>query len=93
MRYHLPQGLVLADRFAIQSPVGEGGMAVVYRARDLETEATVAVKLLHASAQSRFAVDHFLREAEILAPLRHPPIVSHIARGRAAAGEAYLALE
>lgn len=93
MTYHLPQGLVLEGRFAIQSPVGEGGMAVVYRARDLETEETVAVKLLHASARSRFAVDHFLREAEILASLRHPHIVSHIAHGHAATGEAYLALE
>src|SRR5262245_15216253 len=89
---HIEAGSVLDDRFEIGPPVGAGGMAVVYRARDRATESQVAVKVLHADT-SRFALDHFLREAEILASLRHPHIVRHVAHGRADGGEVYLALE
>lgn len=68
-------------------------MAVVYRARDLLNQRKVAVKLLHADTKSSFAVEHFLREAEILAALHHPHIVPYIAHGRTPSGEAYLAME
>jgi serine/threonine protein kinase len=36
----------VAGRFTLERAAGEGGMATVYRARDGETGATVAVKLL-----------------------------------------------
>ena len=69
MLSHLDAGAVLDDRFAIEARVAEGGMAVVYRARDLATEDVVAVKILHATT-SRFAI---------------PPIVSATRPRRAAA--------
>lgn len=89
----LPAGYVLAARFAIESPVGQGGMAVVYRARDLLTEVPVAVKLLHTDTKSQFALEHFLLEAEILASLHHPHIVSYITHGRLPSGAAYLVMQ
>lgn len=41
-------GLVIDDRFEILSPAGEGGMGSIYKARNLELDKIVAVKLLHA---------------------------------------------
>lgn len=93
MTQHLPEGTKLEDHFVLEAPVGEGGMAVVYRARDLLNQRKVAVKLLHADRKSSFVVEHFLREAEILAALHHPHIVPYIAHGRTPSGEAYLAME
>lgn len=86
-------GVVLGERFALEARVGEGGMAAIYRARDQLTGSVVAVKLLHANARSAYIQEHFIREAEILASLHHPHIVSYIAHGHAQDGAAYLAVE
>ncbi len=86
-------GVVLGERFALEARVGEGGMAAIYRARDQRTGSVVAIKLLHANARSAYIQEHFIREAEILASLEHPHIVSYIAHGRAQDGAAYLAVE
>jgi serine/threonine protein kinase len=93
MAPHLPAGALLAERFVIESAVGEGGMAVVYRALDRISRRPAALKLLHEGTHSPFITEHFAREAEILASLQHPNIVSYIAHGRTSAGQAYLAME
>ncbi len=67
---------VLAGRYRLLERVGEGGMSVVWRARDLELEREVAIKLLRSvvaadPAQSR----RFHREARALAALAHDQIV------------------
>ena len=67
---------VLAGRYRLLEQVGEGGMGVVWHARDQELERDVAVKLLrpfiaHDSEQAR----RFHREARTLAALTHENIV------------------
>ncbi|HEX8791463.1 MAG TPA: protein kinase [Polyangiaceae bacterium] len=81
-------GEVLANRFEVERLAGSGGMGTVYRARDRDTGEPVAVKLL-----SRGGEDRFLREARVLAELRHPAIVRYVAHGQLASGEPYLAME
>jgi serine/threonine protein kinase len=44
----LTQGSVIAGRYEIQSPLGKGGMGMVYKAFDRELEETVAIKVLRA---------------------------------------------
>ena len=61
--------------YEITSPLGEGGMGVVFLARDVKLQRDVALKLL----PDRFAGDEdrlsrFQREAQILATLNHPNI-------------------
>ena len=67
---------VLEDRYELQSIIGSGGMANIYRARDLQLDRFVAVKVLHEvySADPQF-VKRFVREARTALSLKHPNIV------------------
>ena len=42
----LTQGYILNERYEIHEKIGEGGMSCVYRGVDLQTEQTVALKIL-----------------------------------------------
>jgi tRNA A-37 threonylcarbamoyl transferase component Bud32 len=70
-----PQGLV-ADRYELIDRIGEGGAAIVYRARDTRLDRVVALKMLRenfggdAEFQRRFQ-----REARAAASLNHPNLV------------------
>src|SRR2546425_2827757 len=67
---------VLGDRYLLQSRIGSGGMATIYRARDLEMDRDVAVKMLREvySTDPKF-VKRFQREARAASALQHPNIV------------------
>ncbi|HYT94833.1 MAG TPA: protein kinase [Gemmataceae bacterium] len=55
---------------------GRGGMGVVYKAREVGLNRTVALKMIHAeTCANPVARVRFLREAQLLASLRHPNIV------------------
>src|SRR4051812_15336083 len=79
------------DRFEIERQVASGGMASVYRARDRETGAAVALKVLHGHGSEQ--TERFEQEAELLAELSHPAIVRYVAHGITPVGEQYLAME
>jgi eukaryotic-like serine/threonine-protein kinase len=68
---------VLAGRYRIESAVGEGGMAKVFRGQDVVLGRTVAVKVLapEYARDGRF-VERFRREAQSAAALSHPNVVS-----------------
>jgi serine/threonine protein kinase len=68
---------LLNERYQIEGRLGSGGMAVVYRARDLMLERTVAVKILREDYSSDPAFrDRFHQEAKAAANLSHPSIVT-----------------
>ena len=61
--------------FEILSPLGEGGMGEVYRARDTRLDRHVALKvLLDAWSADADRMSRFEREAKVLASLNHPHI-------------------
>jgi eukaryotic-like serine/threonine-protein kinase len=68
-------GDIIARRYRIESLLGEGGMAVVYKVTDLELEEEVALKLFTRRAEDERAVARFKQEMRIARRLSHPNIV------------------
>ncbi|RED65918.1 Stk1 family PASTA domain-containing Ser/Thr kinase [Cohnella lupini] len=70
-------GLTLSGRYELLARVGGGGMALVYKARDLLLNRFVAVKVLRQQfTHDEDFVKRFRREAQAAASLSHPNIVS-----------------
>ena len=84
-------GEVLGRRFELVRPIGEGGMSVVYLARDRQLPRPVAVKIFRA--RDPVAEQRFFDEVELLATLSHPGLVAPLGRGRTAGGQLYMAME
>ncbi|RGA06765.1 Stk1 family PASTA domain-containing Ser/Thr kinase [Microbispora triticiradicis] len=73
----MTQPRLLGGRYELDGVVGRGGMAEVYRARDIRLDRVVAIKTL----RSDLARDHtfqarFRREAQSAASLNHPSIIA-----------------
>ncbi|WP_329088335.1 MULTISPECIES: Stk1 family PASTA domain-containing Ser/Thr kinase [unclassified Streptosporangium] len=67
----------LGDRYELDGVVGRGGMAEVYRARDIRLDRIVAIKTLRADlARDHIFQARFRREAQSAASLNHPSIVA-----------------
>jgi serine/threonine-protein kinase len=71
----------LAGEYRLESELGQGGMARVYRAEDLQHGRRVALKLLRPELAAMLGVDRFLAEVKIMAGLQHPHLL-HVARRR-----------
>ena len=76
----------------IEGKLGQGGMGAVYRALDLASGATVAVKTLAASADPEERV-RFEREAQAQAAVDGHPNVIRVHRAGVAGGRAFLVME
>jgi serine/threonine protein kinase/tetratricopeptide (TPR) repeat protein len=63
-------------RYAILKKLGEGGKGVVYKARDTVLNRVVAIKMLKSVVTTEEAYSRFMREAQAVAKLNHPNIVS-----------------
>ncbi|AQP44048.1 hypothetical protein RPIT_03810 [Tessaracoccus flavus] len=86
-------GQVLDGRYEIVAKVARGGMATVYRARDLRLSRAVAVKVMRSDLgeDDEFAAK-FDREARSAAVLSHPNVVSVFDQG-SSAGQPYIVME
>ncbi len=61
--------------YEILDELGEGGMAIVYLAKQLRLNRLVALKMLHAGSIGPINAVRFEKEAEMVASLQHPNIV------------------
>ncbi len=68
---HLQNG-----RYAVLKKLGEGGKGIVYKARDTVLNRVVAIKMLKSAVTTDEAYSRFIREAQAVAKLNHPNIVS-----------------
>jgi hypothetical protein len=90
----LRPGTLFGNRFDIDRMITRGGMGVIYRAHDRFSGQRVALKLLlQAEELGSAAAERFIREAQLLAQLHHPSVVSYVAHGQTAEGQLYLATE
>jgi len=65
----------LGSHYALEGEVGRGGMATVYRARDLRLGRDVAIKVLHEDLSLALGPERFRREIHIASQLSHPNIL------------------
>jgi beta-lactam-binding protein with PASTA domain/tRNA A-37 threonylcarbamoyl transferase component Bud32 len=73
----MTQPRLLGDRYELEGVVGRGGMAEVYRARDLRLDRVVAIKTLRTDlARDQTFQARFRREAQSAASLNNPSIVA-----------------
>lgn len=87
-------GTILNGTYEIQESIGRGGMGVVYRARDILMERTVAIKMLHAhlvSDQSSF--QRFQQEARAASAINHPNVITAYDFGISESGQPYLIMD
>lgn len=77
-RYEEYEGHVLDNRYVLEKLIGVGGMAVVFRARDLYmNDNTVAIKMLKEDvATDEIVVKRFKNESRAESLLKHPNIVA-----------------
>ena len=74
---------VLAGRYELFERVGEGGMSVVYKAKDKLLNRFVAIKILKPEfINDHKFIDSFRRESQAAASLSHPNIVNIYDVGR-----------
>jgi serine/threonine protein kinase len=70
------QSKILNQRYELAEKIGDGGMATVYRGRDVRLNRVVAIKILHPHhATDLNFLQRFSHEAQAAANLRHPSIV------------------
>ncbi len=75
-RAHLPIGTLIDKKYAVVRVLGEGGMGVVYLARDIHTGLDVVVKAVRSELAHRNDVrQRTLAEGRALAQIDHPNVV------------------
>ncbi len=65
-----------SGRYVTLKKLGEGGKGIVYKARDTALNRVVAIKMLKSAVSGEEAYSRFMREAQAVAKLNHPNIVS-----------------
>ena len=73
----LHPGAVLAERFRLVEPLGRGGMAVVWKARDTLADHDVALKIFPRNNLSPSQQERILRELKAGRELSHPNLVRY----------------
>src|SRR5258706_8899917 len=90
----LAPGTIVADRYRIESPLGQGGMGAVYLAEHVHMRKRVALKVLHAEwSRSPDIVARFEREAIAAGKIAHPNAAAATEFGRLPDGSFFLGLE
>lgn len=87
-------GRTVAGKYKIESLLGEGGMAQVFRATHLDIEKPVVIKIMHANLPGmKNAYKRFEQESKVTAKLNHPNIVSVFDGGVLDQRRPYLVME
>jgi serine/threonine-protein kinase len=85
---------VVDGKYRVDAVIGRGGMGAVFRARDLRLDRDVAVKVVRADLMADAdSLARFQREAQIVARLQHPGIVTVFDYGTLPQGPAFLVME
>jgi serine/threonine-protein kinase len=87
-------GKVIDGRYEIQQRVGEGGMGVVYKARQMSIDRVIALKMLNAQMQGdQTWVQRFYNEAKACSRLQHPNTIRMFDFGQTSDGRLFMTME
>ena len=87
-------GTAIAGRYVLERVIGEGGMAVVYKAKHKVAEQPFAVKLMNPLlARDPIVRERFRREAKSAKKIAHPNIIEIFEEGDTGDGTAYMVME
>lgn len=87
-------GGLLGNRYSIEMILGKGGLGIVYRAKDIETLQSVAVKmLLENSEDIDYTQKLFEREIKVLKRVNHPNVVGVLDSGLTDTGRPYFVMD
>ncbi|HEY4238200.1 MAG TPA: protein kinase [Kofleriaceae bacterium] len=87
-------GKVIDGRYEIQQRVGEGGMGVVYKARQLSIDRIIALKMLNQQmAQDPTWVQRFYNEAKACSRLQHPNTIRMFDFGQTQDARLFMTME
>lgn len=87
-------GEIFENRYELLEVLGEGGVGIVYKARQLEADRLLALKILHPHiVEDEDWKQRFLREAQALSLVKNVHIVSVYHLGAAQNGLLYIAME
>jgi serine/threonine-protein kinase len=71
----------IGDRYRVERELDEGGMAMVYLARDVRHGRMVAIKVIRPEVAGAIGTERFLSEIKLTASLQHPHILGLIDSG------------
>lgn len=83
---------IINDRYQLESKLGEGGMGIVYQARDLKLDRSCAIKVLRQTITSEHAIQRFQAEWRFITRLNSPYIVQ-VTDADAYQGQLYIVME
>ena len=87
-------GKVIDGRYEIQQRVGEGGMGVVYKARQMSIDRVIALKMLNQQMQGdQTWVQRFYNEAKACSRLQHPNTIRMFDFGQTQDGRLFMTME
>jgi eukaryotic-like serine/threonine-protein kinase len=87
-------GRTIARKYQIQALIGEGGMGKVYRARQVDLDKVVVLKVLrHSLLNDERTVARFRREAKAASRLNHPNSIGILDFGQTEDGALFIAME
>ena len=90
----LPAGSILADKFLIEKVLGRGGMAIVFKAKQLLMDRSVAIKMmLPEVAKDKTTAQRFQREAKNASRLRHPNVITIYDYGVTPEGQPFIVMD
>jgi len=87
-------GKIIDNRYEIQARIGEGGMGVVYKARQTSIDRVIAIKMLNAQmAGDQTWVQRFYNEAKACSRLQHPNTIRMFDFGQTNEGRLFMTME
>src|SRR3954463_11383073 len=86
-------GYVIAGKYELESELGQGGMGVVWRARNVALDSPVAIKVVRAAGDKAKLSGRLIQEARAAAKLTHPAIVKVFDVRETESGDPFIVME